>query len=78
VFAEVKTRSSNWADRPADAVDEEKQRLIARGAVSWLRRLDIETPYMRFDIIEVILQDGEIPNLNQIENAFHLPDGYYL
>ncbi len=70
VFCEVKTRSSDQFGRPAAAVDEEKRRLIARGATGWLRELRFPPVVYRFDIVEVILEEGEIPEIHHIESAF--------
>jgi putative endonuclease len=75
VFVEVKTRSSEDFGRPADAVDQEKQRLIARGAMSWLRLLDNPGVVFRFDIVEVLMRDGK-PECNIIRDAFTLPERY--
>lgn len=73
-FCEVKTRTSDAFSRPADAVNEDKQRLIQRGAMEWLRLLGRPKIKFRFDIVEVLLVDGELPKLNVIENAFQMPD----
>ena len=74
-FVEVKTRTSEKFGRPADAVDLEKQRLIQRGATEWLRMLGRPVLSFRFDIVEVILTEGERPEVRVIENAFQLPQG---
>lgn len=73
-FVEVKTRTSAAFGRPADAVTLDKQRLIQRGALDWLRLLGHPRILIRFDIAEVLLIDGEEPKVNLIENAFGLPD----
>lgn len=73
-FVEVKTRTSSAFGRPADAVTADKQRLIQRGALDWLRLLGNPRIAIRFDIAEVLLVDGEVPRINLIENAFTLPD----
>jgi putative endonuclease len=73
VFAEVKTRTSDEAGRPADAVDRAKEELIARGARAWLRLLDRPEVNFRFDIVEVVIGDGE-PRINVIKSAFLLPE----
>ncbi len=73
-FVEVKTRTSSAFGRPADAVTADKQRLIQRGALDWLRLLGNPRIAIRFDIAEVLLIDGEVPRINLIENAFTLPD----
>jgi putative endonuclease len=58
-FVEVKTRSSAEFGRPADAVNDEKRELIARGARSWMRLLDNPNIVFRFDVVEVIAGEGE-------------------
>jgi putative endonuclease len=72
VFAEVKTRRSEESGRPFDAVDGAKQALIRRGALHWLRLLDMPDITFRFDIIEVLA--GDTVEIRVIESAFTLPD----
>jgi putative endonuclease len=72
VFVEVKTRTSTDFGAPSSAVNAEKQRLIARGALNWLRMLDREDITFRFDIVEVMV-DGRRFTCNVIEDAFRLP-----
>lgn len=73
VFVEVKTRSSREYGSPASAVNREKQALIARGALAWLRLLDNPDLIFRFDIVEVVIDDsGE--SFNLIRAAFQLPE----
>lgn len=73
-FVEVKTRTSTAFGRPADAVTRDKQRLIRRGGLEWLRLLGNPKIRSRFDIVEVLLISGAPPEFNVIENAFELPD----
>lgn len=73
-FVEVKSRTSTAYGRPADAVGPDKQRLIQRGALDWLRLLGNPRIKFRFDIAEVILVEGELPRVHVIENAFQMPD----
>ncbi len=73
-FVEVKSRTSTAFGRPADAVGPDKQRLIQRGAMEWLRLLGNPRIKFRFDIAEVILTEGELPRVHIIENAFQMPD----
>jgi len=74
VFVEVKTRSGEEFGRPLAAVDEKKRRLIIRGAMKWLRLLDMPDITFRFDVVEVVM--SEPPDIRVIENAFQLPDRY--
>jgi len=74
VFVEVKTRSSEEFGRPFAAVDQKKRRLIIRGAMKWLRMLEMPDITFRFDVVEVLTAPpGEV---RIIENAFQLPDNY--
>ena len=75
VFVEVKTRSGLEYGTPADAVKDEKQRLIARGALAWLRMLDNPDVVFRFDIVEVVME-GESPAISVLRDAFTLPEPY--
>ncbi len=74
VFVEVKTRAAAEEDsRPADAVTRDKEALIARGARVWLRLLDRPEVVFRFDIVEVLWNDGN-PAITQLKSAFILPE----
>jgi hypothetical protein len=44
--------------------------LIERGANEWLRLLGTREIPWRFDVIEVILTDGEKPYVHRVENIF--------
>ena len=74
VFVEVKTRTHEEFGRPIDAVDRKKRRLILRGAMTWLRMLDMPDITFRFDVVEVVMT--EPPDIRHIENAFQLPENY--
>jgi putative endonuclease len=74
VFIEVKTRTSEIFGRPSDAVDREKRVLILRGAMKWLKMLEMPDITYRFDIVEVVV--GPPSEVRIIENAFHPPENY--
>ncbi|MBK1834053.1 YraN family protein [Roseibacillus ishigakijimensis] len=69
-FVEVKTRTRKGEGRPAEAVDKTKQELIERGAREWLRLLNKKEVPCRYDIIEVLLLEGEKPEIHYLRNAF--------
>lgn len=75
VFVEVKTRSSEDFGRPLDAVDRKKRRRIVRGAMAWLRMLELPDISFRFDVVEVLV--GDSLEIRVIQNAFPMPSGYY-
>lgn len=73
VFVEVKTRSSEEHGSPAEAVDQKKQRRIARGAAEWLSALDDPDIPCRFDVVEVI-GGGPSPEIRHLREAFRVED----
>jgi putative endonuclease len=70
LFVEVKTRRSDTRIRPLDAVDKSKQQLIERGANAWLKLLKTRNLPWRFDVIEILIEEGEIPKINHVKDAF--------
>lgn len=73
VFVEVKTRSSEDWTRPADAVDRAKQRRLAGAAETYLAKLGHPDIAWRFDIVEVLLSDGEVTEVRHLPDAFPAP-----
>ncbi len=69
-FVEVKTRTSEEFGRPLDAVDKRKEKLIRRGANEWLRLLGTREIAWRFDVVEVVLLEGEKPKVNVVLDVF--------
>ncbi len=69
-FVEVKTRTRRGYGRPLDAVNASKQELIERGANSWLHLLGTRNILWRFDVVEIILNDGEIPEVTVVKDVF--------
>jgi putative endonuclease len=71
VFVEVKTRQSQQAGHPSDAVDEIKQRRLTRLAVSFLKRHQLLECPARFDVIAITWPaDKWFPTIEHIKNAF--------
>jgi putative endonuclease len=76
VFVEVKTRSSEDWTRPAAAVDARKRRLLSQAALDYLKLLKQPRVKMRFDIVEVLLRDGEVREVRHLRNSFPLSPPY--
>jgi putative endonuclease len=76
VFIEVKTRSSEDWGRPASAVDARKRKLISQTAMDYLRLLKNPKVKIRFDIVEVLLEDGEVREIRHLPNSFSLSKPY--
>src|SRR5204863_9497922 len=76
VFVEVIPRAREDFGRPFEAVDREKQKRVSRGALAWLRMLDIPDILFRFDVVEVIIAGDAKPRVELIKNAFPLSKPY--
>ena len=72
IFVEVKTRSREDWVRPAAAVNARKKRLLSLTALDYLRLLGNPPLKFRFDIVEVLLRDGEVREVRHLPNAFTL------
>ena len=75
VFVEVKTRSSEDFGRPFETIRDQQRHRISRGALAWLRMLDNPDILFRFDVVEIVLTEGE-PRIELIKNAFGLSEPY--
>jgi putative endonuclease len=73
-FIEVKTRSSEEWTRPAAAVDAAKRRLLSETGLAYLRKLKNPRVKFRFDVVEVLLQDGDVREVRHLPNAFPLAE----
>ena len=62
VFVEVK----------AAAVNQSKRALLSKAAAEYVRKLPDSNVKFRFDIVEVLLVDGEVSEVRHIPNAFPL------
>jgi len=78
VFVEVKTRKSDDYGAPSEAVTKEKQNHMSRTALDYLRLLGHPRIRFRFDIVEVILQEGvrKPADIRLIQNAFDLSEPF--
>jgi putative endonuclease len=69
-FVEVKTRSSEDWTRPAAAVNAERRRRLSQAALDYLRLLKNPEVKIRFDIVEILLADGEVREIRHLPNTF--------
>jgi putative endonuclease len=70
VFVEVKTRTSLQHGLPREAVRWAKQHRLETAALHYCHAQEIEDRPIRFDIVEVVLLNGEIAVVELIANAF--------
>ncbi|MHB0957521.1 MAG: YraN family protein [Pirellulaceae bacterium] len=74
VFVEVKTRRSNHAGHPAEAIDRDKQRRLTRAALAFLRAHRLLEQPARFDVVAVHWPpDARRPVIEHLINAFEPP-----
>jgi putative endonuclease len=76
VFVEVKTRSSEEWVRPAAAVNKERRGRLTRAALDYLGLLRNPPVKVRFDIVEVLLQDGAVREVRHLPNTFAMERPY--
>ncbi len=76
VFVEVKTRSSEDWTRPAAAVDARKRRLLSQTAFDYLKLLNKPPVKIRFDVVEVLLSEGQVREIRHLPATFPLTAPY--
>ena len=69
VIAEVKTRKGNTFGEPEDFVTLQKQRNLIRAAAAYIRKFGISKE-VRFDILSVIIKEGQEAEVHHIPDAF--------
>lgn len=70
VFVEVKTRSGLDFGAPEEAVTDEKKRNIIRAAEAYLYEHRLAESAARFDVVGIVLRQGESPAVRHFEDAF--------
>ena len=76
VFIEVKTRSSEEWTRPAAAVDASRRGRLTRGGLDYLRLLKNPPIKVRFDIVEVLLENSAVREVRHLPNTFSMEKPY--
>lgn len=69
IFAEVKTRTSNWYGEPEDFVTYAKQGFMEYAAEEYIYRIR-HNDEIRFDIISILFDKFDNYKINHIEDAF--------
>lgn len=68
IFVEVKTRNNNYFGEPEESVNHKKEKHITKASELFMNNYD-DFIDIRFDIIAIILQDGNV-KIKHIEDAF--------
>jgi len=75
VFVEVKTRRTESAGLPHEAVNRAKQAQLTRLALAYLKRYRRLEHAARFDVVSIVWAGtGEEPQIVHYKNAFEPPD----
>lgn len=69
-FIEVKTRAGDTYGHPFEAVTPSKQRVLRRLAAAYLLDNVIGEPFVRFDVVAVVLRGEDPPDLELLKDAF--------
>jgi len=71
VFVEVKTRTSDDAGRPSDAIDSNKEHRMTQAALAYLKANRLLQYAARFDVVAITWPDGaRQPVIEHFKNAF--------
>lgn len=76
VFVEVKARRTGGWVRPARSVNARKRLLLTKCAFDYLRLLKNPPVKIRFDIVEVLLEGGQVVEIRHLPNTFTLSAPY--
>jgi putative endonuclease len=71
VFVEVKTRRSDDAGRPEEAIDQLKEQRMTQAALAYLKSNRLLSYASRFDVVAITWPEGaKRPTIEHFKNAF--------
>jgi putative endonuclease len=71
VFVEVKTRRSDDAGRPSEAIDQRKEQRMTQAALAYLKSNRLLDYSARFDVVAIMWpDDARKPTIEHFKNAF--------
>jgi putative endonuclease len=71
VFVEVKTRRSDDAGRPSEAIDQRKEQRMTQAALAYLKSNRLLNYSARFDVVAITWPDNASkPTIEHFKNAF--------
>jgi putative endonuclease len=70
VFVEVKYRSNNYFGEPEDQITPAKEENIRKAAEAWMYERKMETAIARFDVISIVQQENEAPEIKHFKDVF--------
>lgn len=70
IFVEVKMRQNVRYGQPESAVTPAKELQIRKAAEAWIYERKMETAVSRFDVISIVMPDGQAPAITHFQDAF--------
>ena len=70
VFVEVKTRSGLGYGAPEEAVTDSKKKQLVKVSEAYLYQNNMERSSSRFDVIAIVLRQGDEPEIEHIQHVF--------
>lgn len=70
VFAEVKTRSTDYFGHPEESIGKQKKKILQRGANNFLEDYAFEVE-VRFDVISIIITNTQ-------RKIYHIEDAFFM
>lgn len=70
VFVEVKTRSGLGYGAPEEAVTDAKKEQLVKVSEAYLHQHRMERSSSRFDVVAIVLRQGDAPDIDHIQHAF--------
>ncbi|MEL7832971.1 YraN family protein [Fodinibius sp. Rm-B-1B1-1] len=70
IFVEVKMRSTNRFGEPEEFIDDAKINNVYKAAEAWLYERKMDGAPVRFDVISILQNNNEAPDIKHFEDAF--------
>lgn len=70
VFVEVKMRKNTDFGEPAEFVSDKQKQRIYKAAEAWLYERKMDGAPVRFDVVGIVQQGHEAPDIRHFEHAF--------
>lgn len=77
IFVEVKARKKTYY-KPYESINKSKIKRIIKTSAIYLKKYNTKYNGIRYDVISIEENEKNNYNLEHIENAFEVKEGYYL
>lgn len=70
IFVEVKYRTNTYFGEPEDFITPKKEENIRKAAEAWLYERKMETAVARFDVLSIVQERNEAPQIKHFKDVF--------